>query len=111
MCRSGASTLGELAALGKPALLVPSPNVVNNHQEKNARVLERVGGAQVLLEEEADAECMLGALTQLLSSPEKLREMGENMRALAVENATDEITSIVLSLAAGETAEREEGRG
>jgi UDP-N-acetylglucosamine--N-acetylmuramyl-(pentapeptide) pyrophosphoryl-undecaprenol N-acetylglucosamine transferase len=111
LCRSGASTLAELAAMGKPALLVPSPNVVNNHQEKNARVLERAGGAQVLLEEEADAKRMLGALTQLLSSPEKLREMGENMHALAVENATDEITSIVLSLAAGETAEREEGRG
>ena len=55
LCRSGASTLAELSALGKPAVLVPSPNVVNNHQEKNARVLERAGAARVIVEREATA--------------------------------------------------------
>ena len=102
LCRSGASTLAELTAIGKPAVLVPSPNVVNNHQEKNARVLEHGGGAVVLLESDAGADVMLSTINGLLSDKEKLTEMEEHMRDLAVENATDEITSIVLSLAAGE---------
>jgi len=102
LCRSGASTLAELTAIGKPAILVPSPNVVNNHQEKNARVLERGGGAVVLLESDAGADVMLSTINGLLSDKEKLAEMEEHMRDLAVENATDEITSIVLSLASGE---------
>ena len=94
LCRSGASTLAELTAIGKPAILVPSPNVVNNHQEKN--------GAVVLLESDAGADVMLSTINGLLSDKEKLAEMEEHMRDLAVENATDEITSIVLSLASGE---------
>ena len=49
ICRAGASTISELTALGVPALIVPSPYVTNNHQEKNARVLEEAGGAAVLL--------------------------------------------------------------
>ena len=50
LCRAGASTLAELTCIGKPAVLIPSPNVTNNHQERNARVLEHAGGAKVLLE-------------------------------------------------------------
>jgi UDP-N-acetylglucosamine--N-acetylmuramyl-(pentapeptide) pyrophosphoryl-undecaprenol N-acetylglucosamine transferase len=55
MCRAGASTLAELTYMGKPVILVPSPNVTNNHQEKNARVIENAGGAKVFLEGEFDA--------------------------------------------------------
>jgi len=100
LCRSGASTLAELTALGKPAVLVPSPNVVNNHQEKNARVLEHAGAARVIVERDATAQVLYGVITELLSDSERLGSMAENMRALAVENATDEITSLVLTLAA-----------
>ena len=100
LCRSGASTLAELAAMGKPAVLVPSPNVVHNHQEVNARVLEHAGAAKVLLESEASAETMLRTIVGLLRDPDALRDMGEKMRAMAVKNATEEITSIVLSLTA-----------
>ena len=102
LCRSGASTLAELTAIAKPAILVPSPNVVHAHQEKNARVLERGGGAVVLLEENASPETMLSTIKDLLADKAKLTEMEEHMHDLAVENATDEITSIVLSLAAKE---------
>ena len=102
LCRSGASTLAELTALGKPAVLVPSPNVVNNHQEKNARVLEHAGAACVIVEKDATAETLYNTITELLADGERLKNMSENMRSLAVENATDEITSLVLTLAAGE---------
>lgn len=100
LCRSGASTLAELTAMGKPAVLVPSPNVVNNHQEKNASVLERAGAARVILESDATAETLFGTLTELLRDADTLKSMSENMKDMAVENATDEITSLVLSLAA-----------
>ena len=100
LCRSGASTLAELAAMGKPAVLVPSPNVVHNHQEVNARVLEHGGAAAVLLERDATPECVLKTITDLLSDRRELDKMAECMKAMAVENATDEITSMVLSLAA-----------
>ena len=99
LCRSGASTLGELAALGKPAILVPSPNVTNNHQEKNARVLERAGAARVLLEGEFKAESLFGTVTELLGRPDALRAMADRSAALAVPNATERITEIVLDLA------------
>ena len=98
LCRSGASTLAELTALGKPAVLVPSPNVVHNHQEKNARVLERAGGARVLLESDATAENMLSALCGILEQRHRLEEMGERMHALSVEDSAGEIADIVLSL-------------
>ena len=100
LCRSGASTLAELAAMGKPAVLVPSPNVVHNHQEVNARVLEHAGAAKVLLESDATAENMFRIITELLHDPASLERMSQNMRAMAGKNATEEITSIVLSLAA-----------
>ena len=100
LCRSGASTLAELAAMGKPAVLGPSPNVVHDHQAVNARVLEHAGAARVLLESEASAENMLETVTQLLRDRDKLRNMSEKMRSMAGKNATEEIASIVLSLAA-----------
>ena len=99
LCRSGASTLAELAAMGKPALLVPSPNVVNNHQEKNARVLEHAGAARVLLESDATPETLYENLRDLLSDRERLSEMARNMRALAVDDATEKITALALELA------------
>lgn len=98
LCRAGASTLSELAYMGKPVVIVPSPNVTNNHQEKNARVLERAGGAIVLLEGEFDAAALLGIVRELLSDPERLAAMSEAMRSLAVPEATDKICDIILSL-------------
>ena len=99
MCRAGASTLAELTLLGKPAILVPSPNVTNNHQEKNARVLERAGGAKVLLEGEFTAESLLADVRALLAAPETLSEMAANMRAAGTADATERITQLVLQMA------------
>ena len=99
LCRAGASTLAELTAMGKPAILVPSPNVTNNHQERNARVLEAAGGAKVMLEQEFTADSLLGLVSELLQHPEQLEEMSQNMLKLAVPDATDRIAAEVLELA------------
>ncbi len=98
LCRAGASTLAELTYLGKPVIIVPSPNVTDNHQEKNARVLEKAGGAKVFLEGEFDAASLLGEIHALLDDGERLKAMGEAMRALSVPDATDRICDEILSL-------------
>ena len=105
LCRAGASTLAELTAMGKPAVLVPSPNVTNNHQEKNARVLEAAGGARVLLESEFTADSLLGLVSELLHHPEELEAMAANMRAVGVQDATDRIAEIVMGLARSHAGE------
>ncbi len=98
LCRAGASTLAELTYLGKPVIIVPSPNVTDNHQEKNARVLERAGGARVFLEGEFDAESLLNEVKALLGDKETLKKMGEAMHSLSVRDATDQICDEVLKL-------------
>jgi UDP-N-acetylglucosamine--N-acetylmuramyl-(pentapeptide) pyrophosphoryl-undecaprenol N-acetylglucosamine transferase len=98
LCRAGASTISELSYMGKPVLMVPSPNVTNNHQEKNARVLEHAGGAVVLLEGEFDADSLLQEIRTLLESPEELERMSRAMASLSVPDATDKIVDKVLSL-------------
>ena len=98
LCRAGASTLAELTYMGKPAILVPSPNVTNNHQEKNARVLEQAGGARVLLEGEFDARSLMETIHEVLSDANQMKEMSQAMYSLAVPDAVDKITNLVLGL-------------
>lgn len=100
LCRAGASTLSELAYMGKPVIIVPSPNVTNNHQEKNARVLEKAGGAKVFLEGEFDAPALMDTVRGLLGNSTQLEAMSQAMLSLAVPGATDRICDIILSLPA-----------
>ena len=98
LCRAGASTLAELTYMGKPVIIVPSPNVTDNHQEKNARVLEKAGGAKVFLEGEFDAASLLTEIEGLLQDPAKLQSMSRAMASLSVPDATDKIVDKVLNL-------------
>ncbi len=99
VCRSGASTLSELTALGRPAILVPSPNVTNNHQDKNARVLEKAGAAVVIPESEITEDKLLGSVSLLLSRPDTLAAMSEQMKKIGIGDATERIADIILDLA------------
>jgi len=98
LCRAGASTIAELSLMGKPAVLVPSPNVTDNHQEKNARAVERAGGAVVLLEKECTGEKLYSTVADLLRDGEKLAGMAAGAAAAGNPQATDRIAEIVLSL-------------
>ena len=98
LCRAGASTISEICYLGRPVVMVPAPNVTNNHQEKNARVLEAAGGAEVLLEGEFDARSLLERVKALLNDREKLESMEKAMKALSVRDATDRIVETILNL-------------
>ena len=101
LCRAGASTLAELTYLGKPSLIVPSPNVTDTPQEMNARVLERAGGARVFLEGEFDAASLLAEVRRLLADREALEAMGSAMGGLSVPDATERICDEILSLCRG----------
>lgn len=91
ICRSGASTLSELQALGKPSILIPSPYVTENHQYHNAMALVNNGAAEILEEKDLSAESLTERANALLSDPEKLRSIGENARNMAVIDATERI--------------------
>ena len=83
ICRAGAMTLAELAMIGKPAILIPSPNVTDNHQYKNAKVIADKGGAY-LIEEGANAEGeILKAVEELYSDSEIRERMSSSMRGFA----------------------------
>ena len=98
LCRAGASTISELTALGVPALMVPSPYVTNNHQEKNARALEEAGGAAVLLEPECSGQALFQAACGILHDEARLRAMEEAMASLGVRDAAERIYRTVLEI-------------
>ena len=98
ICRAGASTISELTALGVPALIVPSPYVTNNHQEKNARVLEEAGGAAVLLEADCSGQALFQAACGILRDGGRQAEMARAMASLGIRDATERIYQTVLAL-------------
>lgn len=93
--RSGAITLSEIAALGKPSILVPSPNVVRNHQEQNAREFEKIGGAAVVLDAELTSDVMYEKITSVARDKELLAKMSENVKKLAKADALQELYDLV----------------
>ena len=96
--RAGASTISELTALGMPTVMVPSPYVVANHQEKNARILEKHGGAVVLTEPEASGERLYDITREILSDPARLTSMSRGMAELGILDATERIYKTVMGL-------------
>ena len=95
VARAGGS-VWEVAAAGRPALLVPYPHATADHQTENARYFERGGGAVVVLEPELD---LRRQVDDLLAEPERLQAMGEAMTSLARPNAADDIAEELLRLA------------
>ncbi len=96
--RAGSATCNEIAASGTPCILVPSPNVTNNHQEKNARVLEEAGGAVVVLEKDCTPEGMYELLTRLLADENRRAEMSRNLKNMVRTDSTERICDIVEEL-------------
>jgi UDP-N-acetylglucosamine--N-acetylmuramyl-(pentapeptide) pyrophosphoryl-undecaprenol N-acetylglucosamine transferase len=102
LARSGASTVAELAAAGKPAVLIPFPQAADDHQRRNAEVMAQAGAARVLLESDLTADQLLGTLSDLLTEPGKLRAMAENARGLAHPDAAERIAGMAMALARGD---------
>lgn len=94
--RSGAITLSEISILSKPSVLIPSPNVVRNHQEQNAREFEAHNAAVVICENELTPDVLYSKINDLVSQPDKLLQMGNNAKKLSNSNALDDIYKTVL---------------
>jgi UDP-N-acetylglucosamine--N-acetylmuramyl-(pentapeptide) pyrophosphoryl-undecaprenol N-acetylglucosamine transferase len=99
LARSGASTVAELAASGKPSLLVPFPQAADDHQRKNAEVLVEGGAAAMLLEQEMTGTALLDRLTGLLGDPDRLHEMATSARTFAHPQAAARIAEMVAAIA------------
>lgn len=98
VCRSGAITVSELAVLLKPSVLIPSPNVVRNHQEQNAREIEAKGGAEVLPENELDGNTLYNKIVSTSSDKNVLNNMSENLKKLKKDDACAEIYKLMLKM-------------
>ncbi len=98
LCRAGASTISELTAISKPAILVPSPNVTSDHQTKNARVLEEAGGALLLGESDCGEGRLYEAAAVLLRDAPRRRRMASAMGALGAPDAAEQIYAALLKL-------------
>lgn len=96
--RAGATSLAEITALGLPSILIPSPYVTNNHQEKNAAVLENAGASIMLRDQELSGERLVAALDAVLMHDQKRETMSESSRKLGVPDASERLYSVLLNL-------------
>lgn len=105
VCRSGASTVAEIAAAGKPAVFVPFPRAADDHQRRNAEALAKHGAAVVVEESKLEGVWLAETIAALLQDPQRLRKMGEAARALSHPNAALEIAAMAARVAGIEAGE------
>ena len=98
VCRSGASTVAEVAAAGKPAIFIPFPRAADDHQKRNAEALERSDAAVMLEESELSPESLTQVITSLLADPTRLQKMGEAARKMSHPQAAQEIAEMALAV-------------
>jgi UDP-N-acetylglucosamine--N-acetylmuramyl-(pentapeptide) pyrophosphoryl-undecaprenol N-acetylglucosamine transferase len=95
--RAGASSVSELCIVGKPVIFVPSPNVAEDHQTKNAQAIVDKNAALMIKEEDLEVD-FENTFSQLIQSPDKQKLLGANIKKLALENATNDIIEEVIKL-------------
>ena len=93
--RAGAITLSEIQAMGKPAILIPSPNVAENHQFHNAMALVNAGAAEIIEESDLSGAAVIEKADAMLQSEETLAKFSENSKKMAITNANERIYSVV----------------
>lgn len=98
IARSGANTIAELKVLRKPALLIPFPHAAGNHQERNARSLEKSGGTKVLLDHEVSGNKMATIIRDVFRDPTFLEMMKENLKRFGTENPSERIVEECMKL-------------
>ncbi len=99
ICRAGASSLSEIEALGKASILIPSPNVAENHQYHNAMALVEKDAAVLIEEKNLTAESLEEVFSSLINDEERIKTLAENAKKLAITDAKEKIADIIISLA------------
>ncbi len=92
ICRAGATTVCEIAAAGKPAVLIPFPHAVDDHQTRNAQWLSNAGAAILIQQRELTPEGLAALLRDFTQHPDRLLEMAITARSLAQPDACDLVT-------------------
>jgi UDP-N-acetylglucosamine--N-acetylmuramyl-(pentapeptide) pyrophosphoryl-undecaprenol N-acetylglucosamine transferase len=100
ICRSGASTVAEITAAGKPAVFVPFPHAADDHQRRNAEAIAVAGAAVLIPESELTRSRLAQVVIELLSSPDGLREMAEKAHRLGHKDAAGQVADMAAALAA-----------
>ena len=108
--RAGALTLAELEAVGRAAILIPSPNVAENHQYYNALELQKAGAALVVEEKDLTGEKLVAMVEELLAQPGRLAQMGSNAQSLAEPHSLDKIWAKLAQLMGLEKAKKNNGK-
>jgi UDP-N-acetylglucosamine--N-acetylmuramyl-(pentapeptide) pyrophosphoryl-undecaprenol N-acetylglucosamine transferase len=98
LCRSGASTVAEIAAAGKPAVFVPFPLAADDHQRRNAEAMEQAQAAVVLEETRLDDVWLVDTIAALIEDPPRLERMSNAARAMAHPNAAKDIAELVAKI-------------
>lgn len=89
--RSGAMTITEISIVGKPSIFIPFPYATENHQEYNAKVLEKVGAAKIILDADLDFNILNSTINEIIRDKEKMCRMSENAHAVEIKNVEDKI--------------------
>lgn len=89
--RSGAMTITEISIVGKPSIFIPFPYATENHQEYNAKVLEKVGAAKIILDADLDFNILNSTINEIISDKEKMCRMSENAHMVEIKNVEDKI--------------------
>ena len=98
VCRSGAVTIAEISVIGKPAIFIPLPNVSNDHQTYNAKVLENVKSAKIIKNDELTGKKLNDTIKSMISDKSKLKIMGENAKKIAINDVEDRIYNEIKKL-------------
>ena len=96
--RGGALTLSELQAAGRASILIPSPNVAENHQYHNAMVLANNNAAIVIEEKDLTGKKLCETVEELCNAPQRLKELGSNARSMAILDANETIYQEIMKL-------------
>jgi len=91
ICRAGAMTVNEVSIVGKPAIFIPLPGVSQNHQEYNAKVLEKIGAAKIVHNEDLETIDLNKYVEELIYNQELLKQMGEKAKTVSNNNVLEEI--------------------
>lgn len=89
--RSGAMTITEIAKVGKPGIFIPLPYATENHQEYNAKVLEKIGAAKIILDKDLNSSILTKQIQDILTSQNKIEEMGKKAKSIEIKNVEDKI--------------------
>lgn len=99
ICRAGASSLSEIQALGKASILIPSPNVSENHQYHNAMALVNNNAAVIIEEKDLTGERLIIEVDKLINDKDLLKNIAENAKKMSITDATEKISKIIADLA------------